>query len=233
LRSIADFHLGGDTSAVAQMQAALASLYAGGQTLSLVGQETLGILNALQTLDPLGSAPPHDAHYPNSEFGLGLRQVPNLMKAKVGLEVAAIDVGGWDTHFVQGGSEGQMASLPADLGQGLAAFHADLFDYADRLTVVRMSEFGRWVHENGSLGTDHGHGSLMLLMNANVVGGPVGGQWPGQEPEQPVGPGDLAVAADYRDVLADVCLKRPNNPALGEIFPGYAATPLGFVTDRH
>ena len=61
-------------------------------------------------------------------------------------------MGGWDTHFAQGGSDGQMAGLLADLGQGLAAFHADLLDYADRLTVVTMSEFGRRVQENGSLG---------------------------------------------------------------------------------
>ena len=230
LRSIADFHLGGNVQAVGQMQAALTSLYAGSEPLSVVGQETLGILDTLQTLDPLGYAPAHAARYPDSDFGLGLRQVAMLVKAEVGLEVAAIDVGGWDTHFAQGGSEGQMANLLADLGQGLAAVHADLFDYADHLTVVTMSEFGRRVQENGSLGTDHGHGSLMLLMGGHVAGGRVQGHWPGLQPEQLVGPGDLAVTTDYRDVLAEVCLKRLNNPALGDIFPGYAATPRGFLT---
>jgi uncharacterized protein (DUF1501 family) len=233
LRSIADFHLGGDAAAAMQMQAALTALYSGGEPLSVIGQETLGILDTLQALDPLGYAPAHGARYPDSEFGLGLRQVAMLVKAEVGLEVAAIDVGGWDTHFAQGGSEGQMANLLSGLGQGLAAFHADLFDYANRLTVVTMSEFGRRVQENGSLGTDHGHGSLMLLMGGNVAGGRVGGQWPGLEPEQLVGPGDLAVTTDYRDVLAEVCLKRLNNPALADIFPGYAATPRGFVKDRN
>ena len=230
LRSIADFHLGGDARAIGQMQAGLSALYAGSEPLDVVGQETLGILDTLQALDPLGYAPAHAAHYPDSEFGLGLRQVAMLIKAEVGLEVAAIDVGGWDTHFAQGGSEGQMANLLADLGHGLAALHADLFDYADRLTVVTMSEFGRRVQENGSLGTDHGHGSLMLLMGGHVAGGQVGGYWPGLAPEQLVGPGDLAVTTDYRDVLAEVCLKRLNNPAVGDIFPGYAATPRGFLT---
>jgi len=232
LRSIADFHLGGDRAAVAQMQAALTSLYGGDQALSVIGQETLGILDTLQALDPLGYAPAHDARYPASEFGLGLRQVAMLIKAEVGLEVAAIDVGGWDTHFAQGGSEGQMAGLLADLGQGLAAFHADLFDNAGRLTVVTMSEFGRRVQENGSLGTDHGHGSLMLLMGGSVVGRRVAGQWPGLAPEQLVGPGDLAVTTDYRDVLGEVCLKRLNNPALADIFPGFAATSRGFLKAR-
>src|SRR5712692_2344512 len=215
------------------MQAGLTALYSGAEPLSVIGQETLGILDTLQALDPLGYTPARGAHYPVSEFGLGLRQIAMLVKAEVGLEVAAIDVGGWDTHFAQGGSEGQMSQLLADLGAGLAALHADLFDYASRLTVVTMSEFGRRVQENGSLGTDHGHGSLMLLMGGNVAGGRVGGQWPGLEPQQLVGPGDLAVTTDYRDVLAEVCLKRLNNPALGDIFPDYAAMPRGFLKDRN
>jgi uncharacterized protein (DUF1501 family) len=232
LRSIADFHLKGDASAVAQMQAGLTALYGGTEPLSVIGQETLGILNTLQALDPLGYVPARGSRYPESEFGLGLRQIAMLVKAEVGLEVAAIDVGGWDTHFAQGGSEGQMAGLLADLGAGLAALHADLLDFADRLTVVTMSEFGRRVQENGSLGTDHGHGSLMLLMGGSAVGGKVHGDWPGLQPEQLVGPGDLAVTTDYRDVLAEVCLKRLNNTAVGEIFPGYQARPRGFLKAR-
>ena len=232
LRSIVDFHLKGDANAVAQMRAGLTALYAGAEPLSAIGQETLGILDTLQALDPLGYTPARGAHYPASEFGLGLRQIAMLVKAQVGLEVAAIDVGGWDTHFAQGGSEGQMAQLLADLGAGLAALHADLFDFANRMTVVTMSEFGRRVQENGSLGTDHGHGSLMLLMGGSVVGGKVHGDWPGLKPEQLVGPGDLAVTTDYRDVLAEVCLKRLNNAAVDEIFPAYTARPRNFLLSR-
>ena len=95
-----------------------------------------------------------------------------------------------------------------------------------------MSEFGRRAHENGSLGTDHGHGSLMLLLGGSVEGGRVHGQWPGLEAEQLIGPGDLAVTTDYRDVLAEVCLKRLNNPALAEVFPGYTPTLRGFLRQR-
>jgi uncharacterized protein (DUF1501 family) len=227
LRSIADFHLAGDARAVRQMQAALTSLYAGAEPLSRLGQETLDILTTLQALDPLGYVPAGEARYPETEFGLGLRQIAMLVKAEVGLEVAAIDVGGWDTHFAQGGSEGLMAGLLSDLGQGLAAFHADLHAHLDRLTVVTLSEFGRRVQENGSLGTDHGHGSLMLLLGGHVAGGRVHGRWPGLAAEQLIGPGDLAVTTDYRDVLAEVCARRLNNSALGDIFPGYTASMHG------
>jgi uncharacterized protein (DUF1501 family) len=213
------------------MQAALSSLYAGADPLSALGRETLSILEAIQALDPLGYQPVTDFSYPETEFGLGLRQVAMLVKAEVGLEVAAIDLGGWDTHFAQGGADGAMAGLLAELAAGLAAFHADLFDYAGRLTVVAMSEFGRRVQENGSLGTDHGHGSLMLLLGGNVAGGVVHGRWPGLAAGQLMGPGDLAVTTDYRDVLGEVCLKRLNNTALGAIFPGFEVTLRGFVNE--
>jgi uncharacterized protein (DUF1501 family) len=227
LRSIADFHLGGDARAVARMQAALAALYAGDQEqsaglpLEAIGHDTLDVLTTIEALDPVIYRPSGGVAYPDSEFGIGLRQVAMLMKAEVGLEVACLDLGGWDTHIAQGGSEGLMAGLLNDLGAGLAALYADLRDHADRLLVVTMSEFGRRVQENGGLGTDHGHGSMMLLMGGGVAGGRVHGQWPGLAPEQLVGPGDLAATTDYRDVLGELVQKRLNNPNLEEVFPGY------------
>ena len=145
---------------------------------------------------------------------------------------AAIDVGGWDTHFAQGSSEGQMAGLLEQLGLGLAAFHEDLADSMDGITLVVMTEFGRRVYENASLGTDHGHAGLMFVLGGQVQGGRVHAQWPGLEPEQLFGPGDLAVTIDYRDVLAEVCLKRLNNTALDQIFPEFEPTLRGVVRPR-
>jgi uncharacterized protein (DUF1501 family) len=133
--------------------------------------------------------------------------------------VAAIDLGGWDTHFAQSGIQ---ANLIQDLSQGLAAFHLDMADHMDRLTTVTLSEFGRRAAENGSLGTDHGHGSMMMVLGGHVIGGKVHGVWPGLEKGQLIGPGDLAVTTDDRDVLAEILEKRMNNPASGEIFPGHA-----------
>lgn len=218
LRSIADFHLGGDVRAVAQMRSLLNTIYTG----DVLGQETLNIMDILQKLDPSTS---ESSQYPNSDFGLALRQTAMLIKAEVGLEVSAIDLGGWDTHFAQGGSTGLMASLLADLAAGLAAFHADIAAHLGHVTVVAMSEFGRRAAENGSLGTDHGHGSMMMLLGGNVQGGKVHGKWPGLGEGQLIGPGDLAVTTDYRDILGEVCAKRLNNLALNEIFPGYHVVP--------
>jgi uncharacterized protein (DUF1501 family) len=229
LQSIADFHLGGDLRTAAQMRGALAALYAGDDPVGVLGQETLEILDTLERLNPDGYQPGGGAIYPNSYFGIGLRQIAMLVRAEVGLEVAAIDVGGWDTHFAQGGTEGLMARLMADLAAGLSAFHRDMDPYMDRMTVVVMSEFGRRAYENASLGTDHGHGSAMFLMGGAVRGGQVHAVWPGMDEGKLFGPGDLAVTVDYRDVLGEVVAKRLNNPALAEVFPEFAVTDRGIL----
>lgn len=226
LRSIADFHLKGDERAVAQMRTALDTIYSGTDSFSVLGQETLAILDILQQLNPTTTS---NSQFPTSDFALALQQVSMLIKADVGLEVAAIDLGGWDTHFAQGGAEGQMARLMTELSEGLAAFHADLRDRMSNITVVTMSEFGRRAAENGSFGTDHGHGSMMMVMGANVDGGKVHGAWPGLGDGQLIGPGDLAVTTDYRDVLSEILVKRLNNPALADIFPGYQSTLRGIL----
>jgi uncharacterized protein (DUF1501 family) len=225
LRSIADFHLGGDPRALQQMRAALNTVYEG----DVLGQDTLSIMDTLERLDPLTYIPDRSAQYPDSEFGLALKQTAMLIKAEVGLEVSAIDVGGWDTHFAQGSTSGLMPNLMKDLAEGLAAFHADMYDHMNSLTTVTMSEFGRRASENGSLGTDHGHGSMMMVLGGNVQGGRVHGDWPGMQEGQLIGPGDLAVTTDYRDVLSEVLVKRLNNPATDEIFPDYEPKALNIL----
>ena len=217
LRSIADFHLGGDPHALQQMRTALNTVYED----DVMGQDTLAIMDTLSTLDPLTYTASRNAKYPDTEFGLALKQTAMLIKAEVGLEVSAIDVGGWDTHFAQGSTNGLMPNLMKDLAEGLSAFHADMSDHMQQLTAVTMSEFGRRASENGSLGTDHGHGSMMMVLGGNVNGGQVHGEWPGLREGQLIGPGDLAVTTDYRDVLSEVLQKRMNNPAVSEILPGY------------
>jgi uncharacterized protein (DUF1501 family) len=227
LRSIADFHLGGDQRALQQMRAALEKVYA--EDKDALGTKTLSIMDTLQTLDPLNYIAARGAKYPDSEFGLALKQTAMLIKADVGLEVSAIDLGGWDTHFAQGSSTGQMANLMKDLAEGLSAFHADMNDHMDQLTTVTMSEFGRRASENGSLGTDHGHGSMMMVMGGSMDGGKVHGAWPGMELGQLIGPGDLAVTTDYRDVLSEILQKRLNNSLVNEIFPNYEPKIRGIV----
>jgi len=134
LRSIAAFHLGGALPAVAPYQAALAAPYQ--DDAELAG--TPEVVRTLEQLSISQAQPGYGARYPESDLGLALRQTATLIRAEVGLEVACVDVDGWDTHIAQGGGEGQMAAL-----------HADLSDQLERLSVVVRSEFGRRVRENG------------------------------------------------------------------------------------
>lgn len=224
LQSIADFHLAGRPEGIESFQQGLAALYDGGELLAIEGQKTLAAIASLAAADPGHYAPQNGATYPASPLGMSLQQVAQMVRADLGLEVACVDAGGWDTHQGQGGAAGPMAGLLADLGAALAAFHADLGERMDGVTVVTMSEFGRRLPENASAGTDHGHGGAMLVLGGNVRGGRVYGAWPGLAPEQLAGPGDLAITTDFRTVLAELVERRLGNPAVGEVFPGFVST---------
>jgi uncharacterized protein (DUF1501 family) len=125
-----------------------------------------------------------------------------------------------------------MANLMTQLAEGLAAFYEDIVDQINDVTVVVMSEFGRRLQENGGLGTDHGHGNMMMVMGGGINGGQVFSRWPGLADEQLVGPGDLAITTDYRDILGEIIRKRLNNPSLPDIFPNYTVNETGLAVAR-
>ena len=138
------------------------------------------------------------------------------------MEIACIDIGGWDTHNHEGGLDGELPNLLGELSGGITALYHDLGDLAKRVTLVTMSEFGRRAYENGSAGTDHGHGNVMFVAGGNVNGGKVYGDWPGLSKDKLYGTGDLAVTTDFRDILGEIVQKRLGNPDnLAQIFPDY------------
>jgi len=189
--------------------------------LRSAGGETLAALEAVQRLDPEHYRPAPGAIYPNNEIGNGFRQVACLVKGDVGLEIACLDMGGWDTHVAQGRDTGWQPARLGDLGRALSAFAADLGPHLARVTTVVMTEFGRRAYENSGLGTDHGRASCMFLLGGGVNGGRVFAQWPGLAEAHLEGPGDLHVTTDYRDVLAEILAHRLHNPRLAEVFPEY------------
>lgn len=160
-----------------------------------------------------------------ARYGRDVRQfgeLARLIKADVGLEVAWLDMGGWDTHRYQGSTErGDLPRLLDRLGRALSAFRADLGTAFERVVVVVMSEFGRTARENGTGGTDHGHGSVMLVLGGKVKGGRVLGSFPGLMPEQLFEARDLAVTTDFRDVLGELCERHLGHPNGSALFPGY------------
>ena len=193
--------------------------------------DTMDFVEAFVTED---YQPANGATYPQGEFGEQLQVIAQLMKLRVGLSVATLDLGGWDTHDNQGVGGGYFSNLVAGLAQGLAALYLDLDsggndNLANCLTLVLQSEFGRRLRENANRGTDHGHGNVMLVMGGSVNGG-LYGQWPGLGPEQLFDNADLQVTTDFRRVLSEILIRRLGNPRLGQIFPGYSNyTPLGVV----
>lgn len=231
--SINEFRLGGtgtQGSMGARLSPALARLYRGRGPLARAGRDTLGVLGAIERLRSETYAPKHGAVYPTTAFGGALQEVARLTRADVGLETACIDVGGWDTHFVQGTLTGLLAGRLTELAGGLGAFLTDLRDRLDRTTVVVMSEFGRRLQENSSFGTDHGRGGVMLLAGAHIAGGKVHGRWPGLAPDQLEDGLDLAVTTDYRNVLGEVLARRCTQRDHGAVFPGHTLKPIGICT---
>jgi uncharacterized protein (DUF1501 family) len=210
---------------------ALAALYgAGAGLLERPGTEALDLLSRVEAIKATPYLAVNGAVYPDDEFAAGLREVARLVKADVGLEVACLDLDGWDTHFVQGAAEGLQASLIARFAGGLAAFDADIAEHRDRVTVVAMTEFGRRNYENSSGGTDHGRGAAMFVLGARARGGAVHGAWPGLEREEgPVGPGGLRVLVDYRSVLAEVLTAACGLGDTSRVFPAFTPAPLGIA----
>jgi len=173
--------------------------------------------------------PAEGADYPSGELSSALQGVAQLIKAGVTMRVAAVDYGDWDFHAALGSPEGgAMAVMLEELGGALAAFATDLGPLFDRVTIVTVSEFGRRVAENGSAGVDHGHGNAMLVLGGHVKGGRVYGTWPTLAPSALDG-GDLKGTTDYRDVLAEVLVRRCAVGSLSTVFPRFTPRFLGLA----
>ena len=216
-------------------RAALRSLFASGSSLVHVsGLQAMNVSNIVELEASDAYTPLPGVTYPDSGFGDQLKTIAQMIKLDLGLHMATVDLGGWDTHDGQGAATGYFHDLLMELSDGLAAFYADLDTsgsdpYSDRVTIVVMSEFGRRLRENNDWGTDHGHGSAMLVLGAGVNGG-LYGTWPGLDTGQLYDFADLAVTTDYRRVLSEILIRRMENPNLGIVFPGYENySPLGVV----
>jgi uncharacterized protein (DUF1501 family) len=192
------------------------------------GRETFEAVKMLRTVSPQSLAPANGAQYPRGRFGESLKQIAQLVRADVGVEVAFADTGGWDTHVGQGNERGALANRLADFGQGLAALDRDLGDRMADVVVLTMSEFGRQVRENGNRGTDHGHATAMLALGGPVRGGRVLGRWPGLRADQLFEGRDLAVTTDFRLLFAEVAQRHLGVPAEAPLFPGFTASRSGY-----
>ncbi|MEQ8509465.1 MAG: DUF1501 domain-containing protein [Rhodospirillaceae bacterium] len=225
---VKDFNVaGGDVNADV-----IAALNSGSSPYQQVAQQTLEAINTVQTkLEGLPETGNGDSlsengpAYTNGPLSKALKNLATLIKMDVGLDVATVDHGGWDHHNnLVNEFRGQMT----ELSQSLGAFWEDVADYKDRISLVFMTEFGRRLNENASNGTDHGSGSVMMVLSGNANGGQMYGDWPGLKAAN-LDNGDLAVTTDYRQVIAEILAKRHNSPSLEAVFPTVTYAPLGIV----
>lgn len=214
-----------------RLEAAFLSLYEASPAPDAAAREALQLAKRLRDLDVAGYRPENGASYDKSTSAF--RDVALMMKAEPALEVAWIDLGGWDTHQAQGNATGgRLAPLLENLGNGLAALRRDLGARFEHTLVVVMTEFGRTLHENGTRGTDHGHGSMMFLAGGAVLGKRVYGDFPGLSKEQLFEGRDLAVTTDFRSIFLEITERHfaLSNPE--QALPDYAAGSaprLGFL----
>lgn len=222
---------GAPSSAVSdRLTRAFESLYAGTATgvVATSAAEGFEAVRMLREANPGAIPVSGAAEYPRSPLGQRLRQIAQLIKARVGLEIAFTDAGGWDTHVNQGNEQGQLAIRLNDLGRSLGAFATDMGEQMRDVVLVTMSEFGRTVRENGTSGTDHGHGTAMLVLGGTVHGGRMAGRWPGLAPEARFEGRDLAVTTDFRDLLGEVLTGHLGARDLNAVFPGHVGDPSAF-----
>ena len=216
-----------------KMGATFESLYASADpALASASRETFEAMRILQSLQKQPYVPTGSVPYPAGRFGQSLRQIAQMIKANIGLEVAFADIGGWDTHVNEVGASaetGQLANLLNEFGSALGAFYSDLGDRMADTVVVTMSEFGRTAKENGNRGTDHGHANLMFAMGGSIKGGRICGSWPGLAPEQLYQGRDLAVTTDFRSVLSEVVAAHVGVRDVATVFPGFNPAPVGLM----
>lgn len=228
--NLADFkvRLPGASREAAAAGAGFEALY--GETsqdlLRATAGETFEAMGLLSAAEISSYRPAPGATYPASPLGQAMRQIALLIKADVGLEVAFAESSGWDTHVRQGTAAGSFARQARDLAQAIAAFWTDLGSRQDDVVLTTMTEFGRTVRENGSGGTDHGHGSCLFVLGDAVAGGQVHGRLPDLSGKDLYEGRDLPVTTDFRAVFCELAGRHLGVEDDASLFPGWTGRRL-------
>jgi len=223
VNNVEAFSVGGRNPKAAPIANTFEAMYANSVDTMMhgSGRETFDAVKMLKAADPAKYLPAAGANYPRGRFGESLKQLAQLIKANLGVQVAFADIGGWDHHVNEGSTQGQIANLLGEFSQSIAALWTDLGDLAEDTVIVTMSEFGRTARENGNRGTDHGHANVMFVLGGPVKGGKVYGRWPGLDQAQLYEGRDLAVTTDFRLVLGEAVSRYLGNKDLKVVFPGF------------
>jgi uncharacterized protein (DUF1501 family) len=231
--SVDGFNLSGtwDADERVRWHKALSAINKGApSTIGAPANTALGALSTANAMQDAGYTPDPSATYPDTDLGNAMKDVARVIKADVGLQVAAVDYGDWDMHIDLGKPDnGWLHDKLTELSAALRAFADDLGPKLNDVTLVTLTEFGRSLTENGSGGVDHGHGQAVMVLGGGVNGGKVYGDWPGLEDDALV-EGDLAGTTDYRQILSEVLEKRCGASKISTVFPGAPSERLGVVS---
>ncbi len=158
-----------------------------------------------------------------SAFPALAQSAGEMLRAPDGPRIAALELGGWDTHTAQ---TDRLTQALRQLDDGLVALKTALGPAWAQTAVLVMTEFGRTARVNGTKGTDHGTGSVALVLGGAVAGGLVKANWPGLATGQLFENRDLAPTADLRAVAKGILSAHLglSSTALGQVFPGSGGT---------
>lgn len=192
------------------------------QLIKNTGKETFEAVELLSKINLKKYQPNAGVIYPNSNLGNALKQIAQLIKSDVGLEIGFAESSGWDTHFNQGTANGTYARNVSDLSNSIAALWNDLGDdLKDKVVIMTMTEFGRTVKQNGTNGTDHGRASCNFILGTNIKGGKVYGDIKPLSIENLEDGRDLPVTTDFRSVFNEVAQKHLNIKNSKQLFPDW------------
>lgn len=197
--------------------------------LNKTGKESFDAIKILNKADVKNYRPANGVIYPNGPLGNSLKQIAQLIKMDVGLEVAFAESGGWDTHFNQGTDNGGFARNVADLSNSMAAFWKDVEAMQDDITLMTTTEFGRTVKQNGTGGTDHGRASCAFILGNNVQGGKVHGSVQPLSKENLADGRDLAVTTDFRSIFSEVADAHLKINDDKKLFPDWTGEKIGVM----
>ncbi|MBV1915639.1 MAG: DUF1501 domain-containing protein [Pseudomonadales bacterium] len=184
-------------------------------------QAALAAMAELRAANLSEITPANGASYPDTALGSRLKQAAQLLRSELPTEVICIDSDGWDHH------ENLPTFLPqslTELANSVAAFYTDMGSDMSGITLLVMTEFGRRIAKNGSVGTDHGTAGLAYAIGGGVNGGQIVSNWPGLDITDPELGEDLNITTDLRTVLVEMLTKRLGGTDIGHVFPGFSGS---------
>ncbi len=200
----------------------LKQIYSGDSLLDNTMRATVDNINAVVGLD---LAIP--TSYPDNSLGKDLGLIAQMIKADMGLQIATVDFGGWDTHENSGNlGGGSYVERLGVVSAAIGAFFDDLTAAGKEKSIVlaTQTEFGRRVRENGNRGTDHGTAQAMMVLGGSIKGGRIYGSFPGISDMELYQNTDLRVTTDYRQPFSDILRNFLGNPNIDAVFPGYTGS---------